>query len=133
MKEFWQVIKRYVGPYKKYLGWSVVLNVLSAIFNIFSFSIIIPMLRILFKMNDKVYEHISLSLSGMSLKQYGDGLVNNAYWYIQDLMQTRGGAFALFVLCAFLVFMTLLKTACYFGSSAVMIPIRTGVVKRPQE
>ena len=129
MKEFWQVIKRYVGPYKKYLGWSVVLNVLSAIFNIFSFSIIIPMLRILFKMNDKVYEHISLSLSGMSLKQYGDGLVNNAYWYIQDLMQTRGGAFALFVLCAFLFFMTLLKTACYFGSSAVMIPIRTGVTR----
>jgi ATP-binding cassette subfamily B protein/subfamily B ATP-binding cassette protein MsbA len=129
MREFWHVIKRYVAPYKKYLWGSVGLNILSAIFNIFSFSVIIPMLRILFKMNDKVYERISLSLSTMNIKELGNGIVNNAYWYIQTLMETRGGTFTLMVLCLFLIVMTLLKTTCYFGSSAVMIPIRTGVMR----
>ena len=48
------MIKRYVAPFKKYLAGSVVLNILSAVFNIFSFAIIVPILRILFKINETV-------------------------------------------------------------------------------
>lgn len=128
MREFWKVIKKYVAPYRKYLAWSVVLNILSAVFNIFSFTMIIPVLRILFRMNDKVYEYISPdTISG--IKEWGNVMMNNLYWEVSHLMETIGGAWTLVLLCAFLGIMTLLKTACYFGSSAVMIPIRVGVVK----
>ena len=129
MKEFWKIIKRYVTPYKGYLGGSVVLNILSAIFNVFSFAVIVPMLRILFRMNDQVYQYIPVDWHAMSFKQVGEAYTNNAYWQIQHWMETIGPEKTLIILCAFLGVMTLLKTACYFGSSAVMIPIRTGVVR----
>ena len=126
MKEFWQVLVKYVKPYKGYLGGSIVLNILSAILNIFSFSLIIPILQILFKMNDTVYSFIPWDTAGMSLK---DIVINNAYYGITLLIQTKGAAITLFLLCLWLSIMTLLKTACYFGSSAIMIPIRTSVVR----
>ena len=129
MKDFWKVLKRYVTPYKGYLGGSVVLNILSAIFNIFSFAIIIPMLRILFQMNDKAYVHVPVDFGAMSFKEVGEALTNNAYWQVQEWMETIGPTSTLLILCAFLGVMTLLKTACYFGASAVMIPIRTGVLR----
>lgn len=125
MKEFWQLMKRYVAPYKKYLAGAVVLNVFSAIFNIFSFTLIIPILQILFKMDTTVYEFIPWD-SGMPVK---DIIVNNAYWYVTGLIDRLGGSMTLFILGIFLAVMTLLKTSCYFGSSAIMIPLRTGVVR----
>ena len=129
MKEFLQVLKRFVSPYKKYLWGSVALNILSAIFNIFSFSLIIPMLRILFRMTDKVYSFIPIDFSAMSVKEIAEAIVNNAYWKVGNLMENIGPSNTLLVLCGILGVMTALKTACYFGSSAVMIPIRTGVVR----
>lgn len=126
MKEFWQVLVKYVKPYKGYLGGSIVLNILSAILNIFSFSLIIPILQILFKMNDTVYSFIPWDMAGMGMK---DIVINNAYYGITLLIQTKGAAITLFLLCLWLSIMTLLKTACYFGSSAIMIPIRTSVVR----
>ena len=129
MKEFLQVLKRFVSPYKKFLWGSVALNMLSALFNIFSFSLIVPMLRILFRMTDKVYEFIPIDWSAMNIKEIAEAVVNNAYWKVGQMMETIGPSNTLLVLCAILGVMTLLKTACYFGSSAVMIPIRTGVVR----
>ena len=126
MKEFFKVIRRYVAPYKGYLAWSVVLNVLSAVFNVFSFTLIIPVLNILFKLDSSVYEFIPWDSAGMSFKQI---IMNNMYFEVQQLIVTIGGSETLLILCAALGFMTLLKTSCYFGSSAVMIPIRTGVVR----
>ena len=126
MKEFWQVLVKYVKPYKGYLGGSIILNILSAILNIFSFSLIIPILQILFKMNDTVYFFIPWDTAGMGIKEI---FINNAYYGITLLIQNKGAAMTLFLLCLWLSIMTLLKTACYFGSSAIMIPIRTSVVR----
>lgn len=128
MKEFWQILKRYVGPYKRYLWDSVLMNVLSAIFNIFSFSLIVPMLNILFKINDKVYSYIPLdSADGVMEKARAIG--NNANWWLNQFIEVHGASSTLLLLCVFLSVMTLVKTACYFGAAAVMVPIRTGVVK----
>lgn len=128
MKEFWKILKRYVGPYKGYLWGSVAMNVLSAIFNIFSFSLVVPMLQILFKINDKVYTYIPLdSVDGFIAK--GKAIGNNANWWVDQYILAHGEANTLLMLCVFLAVMTLVKTACYFGASAVMVPIRTGVVK----
>lgn len=126
MKEFWQVLVKYVKPYKGYLGGSIILNILSAILNIFSFSLIIPILQILFKMNDTVYAFIPWDTAGMGIKEI---FINNAYYGITLLIQDKGASMTLFLLCLWLSIMTLLKTACYFGSSAIMIPIRTSVVR----
>ena len=119
------MMKRFVAPYKRYLVGAVVLNMLSAIFNIFSFTLIIPILQILFKINDKVYEFIPWD-TDMDIKEK---LTNNLYFYVTGLIEQYGGSVTLLVLGLFLGLMTALKTSCYFGSSAVMVPLRTGVVR----
>ena len=126
MKEFFQLMRRFVSPYKRYLGWSILLNILSAVFNIFSFSLLIPILNILFKTgnSDKVYEFMEWGSTSAK-----DVVMNNFYYYTTRLIDTFGPATTLLFLGLFLGFMTMLKTACYFGSSAVMIPLRTGVVR----
>ena len=125
MKEFWKIMKRYVSPYKSCLVGSVFLNIFSAIFNIFSFSLIIPMLQILFNIDSTVYEFIPWD-SDMSMK---DIATNNMYYYATVLLQRYGGSVTLLIIGGFLGLMTALKTSCYFGASAVMIPLRTGVVR----
>ena len=130
MKEFWSMIERYVAPFKKYLAGSVVLNILSAVFNIFSFAIIVPILRILFKINETVYSFTPWDeVWNMPFKDLGDAFMANVYWMLEQQISAVGASTVLLYLCIFLVVMTALKTACYFGSSAVMVPIRTGVVK----
>lgn len=126
MKEFLLVLRRFLPPYRKFLIWAVILNVLSAVFNVFSFTLIVPILQILFKMNEaRTYEYIPWdSDAGIT-----DIAQNNFYYYVSDMIDVNGATTTLLFLGFFLAFMTLLKTGCYFGSSAVMIPLRTGVVR----
>ena len=124
MKAFWKMLREYVAPYRKYLGGSVLLNLLSVIFNVFSFSMIMPILNMLFSLDDEVYEFIPWD-SVHSSKE----LINNLYYYVAEFTGSYGASRTLLLLCLFLCVMTVFKTACYFGSAAVMIPIRTGVVK----
>ena len=118
-------MKRFVSPYRRYVVGAVFLNILSAVFNIFSFTLLIPILQILFEMDSKVYEFMPWDSTG-SLK---DIAVNNFYYYVSHMIEVNGPSMTLLFLGLFLAFMTLLKTACYFASSAVMIPLRTGVVR----
>ncbi|MBB4044023.1 ATP-binding cassette subfamily B protein/subfamily B ATP-binding cassette protein MsbA [Bacteroides reticulotermitis] len=126
MKEFLQLMRRFVSPYKKYIGWAVLLNILSAVFNVFSFTLLIPILDILFKTgeNSKVYEFMEWGSAG-----FKDVAINNFYYYVTQMIQVNGATTALVFLGLFLAVMTLFKTSCYFASSAVMIPLRTGVVR----
>ena len=124
MKAFWRVLKRFAAPYKRYLGGSLVLNLLSAVFNIFSFALLIPILNILFKMDQTVYEF--MPWNGMPSKEQ---LMNNFYYGVSQLIDKWGGSTALLLLGLIFAGMTILKTSCYFASSAVMIPLRTGIVR----
>jgi subfamily B ATP-binding cassette protein MsbA len=124
MNEFLQVLRRFVPPYKKFLIWSLFLNLLSAVLNIFSFTLLIPILQILFKMNSKVYHFMEWGSASMKTVA-----VNNFYYYIEQLIHNYGASLTLLILGLFLAVMTFLKTSAYFASSAVMIPIRTGVVR----
>ena len=105
--------------------WAILLNILSAIFNIFSFALIIPILQILFKMDTNVYEFIPWD-SAVDFKTI---VTNNIYYYITVMIDTEGASFTLLMLGLFFGFITLIKTSCYFGASAVMIPLRTGIVR----
>ncbi|MBP5486561.1 MAG: ABC transporter ATP-binding protein [Bacteroidales bacterium] len=130
MREFMKMMRRYISPFRKYLWGSVVLNILSAVFNIFSFAMIVPMLRILFRITDKTYVFTPWSeVWHMPFKDMGNSLMQNVYYSLETNIAQYGEIKVLLALCIFLIIMTALKTACYFGSSAVMIPIRTGIVK----
>lgn len=126
MKEFIQVLRRFVPPYKKFLFLSILFNILSAILNVFSFTLIIPILQILFKMTEAHYSYIAWTDPAVGLK---DIAINNFYYYITDLINQYGQSTTLLILGIFLAIMTFLKTGCYFLSSATMIPIRTGIVR----
>ena len=124
MKAFWQILKRYVAPYKGYVGGSVLLNILSAVFNVFSFSLLIPILQILFNVGETHYEFIPWH-RGMPFQE----ITNNAYYYVSQLIGQYGQSRVLLWLCLVFIAIVLIKVACYFGAAAVMVPIRTGVVK----
>lgn len=126
MKEFLQVLLRFVPPYKRYLAWSVFFNILSAILNVFSFATLIPMLSILFKTGDG---QSATALMPVTLSNLKDSLMNNMDYYVSQLVNSWGATTTLLIIGLMLAFMTMLKTAAYFLSSATIIPIRTGVVR----
>ncbi|GAB6950445.1 ABC transporter ATP-binding protein [Hoylesella timonensis 4401737 = DSM 22865 = JCM 15640] len=127
MKEFIQVFRRFVPPYKRYLWASVLFNVLSAVLNIFSFAALIPILNILFKVNQ--VQVTTLMPWPEAIKDLPRMLANNANYYVQVMIDTYGSTTTLLLIGLFLAFMTFLKTAAYFLSSATIMPIRTGVVR----
>ena len=126
MKEFLQVLRRFVPPYKKFLLLSVLFNILSAILNIFSFATLIPMLDILFKTGDT---ENATALMAWDWKNMTSVLMNNMNYYVNQLIQSVGATTTLLVIGLVLAVMTALKTGAYFLSSATIIPIRTGVVR----
>ena len=128
MKEFLQILRRFVPPYKKYLGLSVLFNILSAILNIFSFAALIPILQILFQVDGGIRANDYMEWDG-TLGSIKEVATNNLYYYIQEFIVAHSASTALLVIGLFLAFMTFLKTGAYFLSSATIIPIRTGIVR----
>lgn len=126
MKEFLQVLRRFVPPYKKYLVLSVIFNILSAVLNIFSFATIIPMLNILFQTGDA---ESATSLMAWDWGNIHGVLLNNMNYAVNQLIASAGATTTLLVIGLSLAVMTALKTGAYFLSSATIIPIRTGVVR----
>ena len=126
MKEFLQVLRRFVPPYKKYLALSVAFNILSAILNIFSFAALIPILNILFNTGDAETATQYIAWGSASAREV---VTNNANFFVQQLIGEMGATTTLLVIGLYLAFMTFLKTSAYFLSSATIIPVRTGVVR----
>ena len=126
MKEFLQILKRFVPPYKKYLALSIMFNMLSAVLNIFSFAALIPILQILF--DDKKQAPVK-HLMAWSLDNVKVVIENNANYYIQMITNQVGASVTLLIIGVVLAIMTLLKTGVYFLSSASLMPIRTGIVR----
>ena len=124
IKQFISLIRRFIPPYRKYLISNLVLNLLAQILNVFSFTLLIPILQILFQVSDNTYEHMTWADGNVA-----DVVKNNFYYYMNHFIETRGALWVLIASGVVLIVMTLLKTACYFGSSATLIPLRTGVVR----
>ena len=132
MRDFLRVLRRFVPPYKRYLVLNIVFNILSAILNLFSFALIIPILQILFKINESHYSLMPWQFdasSWESWKALPDLCTNNFFWYVSDVIEKQGGSFALILLGLFLVMATFLKVATMYLAFYTMIPIRTGVVR----
>ena len=132
MKDFLRILRRFVPPYKKYLVGNIVFNILSAILNLFSFALIIPILQILFKINQDTYNYTPIVWDWNNwekLKEIPGLLKDNFFWFVSDLIERQGGSFTLIVLGLFLVVMTFVKVATMYLAFYEMIPIRTGVVR----
>ncbi|CAK7082433.1 MAG: Lipid A export ATP-binding/permease protein MsbA [Parabacteroides sp.] len=132
MKDFLRVLRRFVPPYKKFMVWNVIFNVLSAILNLFSFALIIPILNILFKISDETYSYMDWTFNPLSFEAWKatpELLKNNFFWFVSDMIETRGGSFTLIVLGIFLIVSTFLKVGTMYMAFFTMIPIRTGVVR----
>ena len=115
---------KYFAPYKKYIGATFLMNVLTALFNVFSFSLLLPILNILFNIEQKHYDFVEWGSGNIK-----DTVINNFYYYAQCLVETYGPSTTLLYLGLALAFMTLLKTGSYFAGSAFLMPMRTGVVR----
>ena len=126
MREFLQVLRRFVPPYKRYLALSVFFNILSVVLNIFSFAALIPILQIIFKTGDA---DAATTLMPWDWSHAQDVLMNNMNYYVNGMIADIGPTTTLLLIGLFLAFMTMLKTGAYFLSSATIIPIRTGVVR----
>ena len=126
MKEFLNVLRRFVPPYKKYLILSVVFNILSAILNIFSFAALIPILQILFQTSDAATATELMDWDWTNIQAV---LMNNMNYYVNGLIAEWGQTTTLLFIGLFLAATTFLKTGAYFLSAATIIPIRTGVVR----
>ena len=127
MKEFFSQMGKYFARYKGYIAGTFILNILAALFNVFSFSILLPILQILFKVNTERYEFIEWGTGGVN--NLIEVLKNNGYYYSQQLVDSYGPATTLLMLGGVLASLTLLKTATYFGGSACLMPLRTGIVR----
>ena len=125
IKEFFALLKRYMKPYRKYLTWAVILNFLSQWLNVFSFMALVPILNILFKIDTTKYEYIPMDIHNLNK----DVLVNNGYYFINHVIDLYGAFVTLIFMGLILIVMTLLKTSGYFASAAVMVPLRTGIVR----
>ena len=125
LRQFLSLMSRYLKPYRKYLAWSVVINFVSQWMNVFSFAVLIPILNILFKIDTAVYTYKPWTWATLDK----DLVVNNAYAWVQQLINTHGAFLTLVYMGLALIVMTGLKTLGYFASSAVMIPLRTGIVR----
>ena len=127
MREFFKLMGPYFKPYKGFVACTLLLNILAAIFNVFSFTLLLPILNILFKINQNHYELIPWEQC--NLDNLKDVLVNNGYYYSQVICDAFTPSTALLLFGRMLAFLTLLKTSAYFGGSAMLMPIKTGIVR----
>ena len=132
MKDFIQLLKRFIPPYKKYLILSIIMNILSAVLGLVSFASLMPILNILFKVEEATYEYIPMNFnffSGESWSNLKDVGMNNINWYFTELIQNHGALFTLVLIGLFLIITTILRTGVMYFAAFFMIPIRTGVVR----
>lgn len=133
MKELFRTLKRFVPPYKWYLVGNIFFNILTPILNLLAFSLIMPILNILFKIDKTIYQFISWDTiqlwSAGGFDRLGAVVKNNFFYYITQLISEYGASNTLIILGVYLSVITFLKVASAYMSFYCMIPVQTGVVR----
>ena len=119
-----KLLRRFVPPYKKYLALNIFFNLLSAILTLFSFALIIPILKMLFNIEEANYTFMPIGSADIK-----DVAINNFYYYTQESINHFGPEWTLALLGTMLVVMTGLKTGTAYLSSYFIIPLRSGIVR----
>lgn len=123
-KGFFTLLRRFIPPYKRYIVLNVIFNVLSAFLTLFSFALIIPILEMLFGMNQAHYTYMELGSAGLK-----EVVVNDFYYDVQCLIESYGPSTALAAIASMLVVFTGLKVGSAYLAAFNMITIRTSVVR----
>jgi len=126
MKEFFQILKRFIPPYKKQLALNFIFNLLSALFTVFSMTMMIPMLEILFETSKDVAELMPWAIDLGIIK-------NNLYYYISAFKIANGAGLTLLFVGLFVIIATMLKVGFYYLGAYEAVYIRNGVVKDIRE
>ncbi len=129
MRDIFKIFSRFLPGYKKDIVLNIVYNFFGALFGVFSFVTMIPVLKILFKLQGNIYTHIPIHLSELSLKELIKAGENNIYAYIAQIIQQHSATRALVYIGLFLVLMVLFKTGFTYMASYFMVNIRNGVVR----
>ncbi len=124
MKGFFNILRRFVPPYKKQLVLNIIFNILAALLTLFSFALIIPILEMLFGINTETYSYTPWGSASIDKV-----VINNFYYYVQTIIASSGKSVALACIAAALVVMTGLKTGAAYMAAFFMISLRTGVVR----
>ena len=125
---FFELLKRFIPPYKKDVVLNILFNLLSTVLSLFSFATIIPVLQILFGINERVAQNMSFDAVS-TVDEWLSVVKNNMFYWLQMQIDERGAGWVLFLLGLALVVMTFLKVATSYMASYFMIPIRTGVLR----
>ena len=133
MRQFLKLFGKYIRPYRHYVTGGIIANILSALLNLLAFSLIMPILRILFGMDQTTPVYHALDgINWLRPSEWSvaiDYIVGNFNYYVYQLIQQYGPARTLLLLCIYLVVMTLVKVGVTYGGIYMLVPIRTGVVK----
>ena len=133
MRQFLKLFGKYIRPYRHYVTGGIIANILSALLNLLAFSLIMPILRILFGMDQTTPVYHALDgINWLRPSEWSvaiDYIVGNFNYYVYQLIQQYGPARTLLLLCIYLVVMTLIKVGVTYGGIYMLVPIRTGVVR----
>ena len=133
MRQILKLFGKYIRPYRHYVTGGIIANILSALLNLLAFSLIMPILRILFGMDQTTPVYHALDgINWLRPSEWGvavDYIVGNFNYYVYQLIQQYGPSRTLLLLCIYLVVMTLIKVGVTYGGIYMLVPIRTGVVK----
>lgn len=133
MRQFFKLFGKYIRPYRHYVTGGIIANILSALLNLLAFSLIMPILRILFGMDQTTPVYHALDgINWLRPSEWSvaiDYIVGNFNYYVYQLIQQYGPARTLLLLCIYLVVMTLIKVGVTYGGIYMLVPIRTGVVR----
>lgn len=124
MKDLFTFIRRFARPYRWNIFWSVVFNFLTMFSTIFSFAFIMPILKILFKLDNTEYSYMEFGTA-----DFQDVILNNFYWYVTQLIARLGESSALALMAVALVVATFVKVITAYFSEYFTIPLRNGVVR----
>jgi len=134
MKDIFMLIRRFIAPYYKgYLSLAVTFNILSALLNLVAFALVMPILNILFQIEERVTTYIPFSSLDLTTQtgwsQMKEVVTNNFGYFVSQLIETEGASYTLIILGVYLVLMTLLKVGATYLGGFFLVPIRTGVVR----
>ncbi|HAF28850.1 MAG TPA: antibiotic ABC transporter ATP-binding protein [Bacteroidales bacterium] len=121
MRGFGKILK-YMIPYMWQGISSILLSLLSTIFSLFSFTMVIPFLGILFENQPMVENSVEFAFNAEAIKQ-------NFYYFLSQVIVNQGANQALLTVSILVVIFVFFKTLLQYASNYVMAPLRNGVVR----
>ena len=118
---FFLKVLKYIKPYYSYVGLNIFSNILSVVFSLFSLTMVIPFLGILFGTQEKVLQASPLTFSADSIKE-------NFYFFISKTVEEAGKVEALMMICILVLSMFFLKNLFRYLALYFLTPIRNGII-----